>query len=55
MSWGGGCSCFEGRGDTTMSDELKRLTYKDFPSKFDVTEEEVISQLNGELTFIDLG
>ena len=53
MSWGAGCSCFEGREDTTMSDEPTELNFCFGPDKNqNVTDEEVISRLNGSLTKI---
>ena len=37
-----------------MSDEPTRLTFNDFPSMFNVTDEELISRLHGDMTFIGL-
>ena len=55
MSWGAGCSCFEGREDTTMSDEPTKLNFCSGPDKNrNVTDEELISRLNGKLTRINL-
>ena len=54
MSWGAGCSCFEGREDTPMSDEPTKLNYMNFPSGLDVTDAELIPKLHGGLREINL-
>ena len=55
LSWGAGCSCFEGGEDTTMSDEPTELNFSFGPDRNrNVTDEKVISRLNGSLTKIDL-